>query len=328
MALYRRKNSSAYWYDFTVDGKRYRGSTETSKITQARAFESSLISKAQERGSDAVRPVRAPVLRDHAVRFLEWVTASKLEPNSKRYYEYGWKLIAQTPLAGMQISRITPDDTEAVRFHRTVEEEGVMNTTECSAQYTNQALRTLRRMLSKAVEWKLITSVPKIKMSKAYGRDALIDPETERVLLEGLETPVKHRRTRRLREQIRDFLVIAQDTGMWPKEILRMRIEHIDWANMRVWNPYGKTAKSRRFVPMSERMKDVLTARCGESKEGWVFPSERSQTGHLNSIAIGFRALRKRVGVSSKIVPYGGFHGTCGPPVHEALSASSTGSFA
>lgn len=55
-------------------------------------------------------------------------------------------------------------------------------------------------MLSKAKEWKLITTVPKVKMSKAYGRDTLIDP----------------------------------DTGMRPKEILRMRIEHIDWANRRV----------------------------------------------------------------------------------------------
>ncbi len=308
MALYQRKNSSAYWYDFTVDGTRYRGSTDTNKITQARAFESSLISKAKESGSDAVRPVRAPILRDYAIRFLEWVTSSKLEPNSKRYYEYGWKLIASTPLAGMQISRITPDDTEAVRFHRAVEKDGATTTVECSAQYTNQALRTLRRMLSKAKEWKLITTIPKVKMSKAYGRDTLIDPATERTLLDGLETPVKHRRTRRLREQIRDFLVIAQDTGMRPKEILRMRIEHIDWANRRIWNPHGKTAKSRRFVPMSERMKDVLEARCGKQKEGWVFPSDRSKTGHLNSIAVGFRALRQRVGVSSKVVPYSARH--------------------
>ena len=104
------------------------------------------------------------------------------------------------------------------------------------------------------------------------------------------------------------FLVIAQDTGMRPKEILRIRIEHIDWTNMRVWNPYGKTAKSRRFVPMSKRMKDVLEARCGKGKEGWVFPSDRSNSGHLNSIAVGFRSLRQRTGVSSKVVPYSARH--------------------
>ena len=163
-------------------------------------------------------------------------------------------------------------------------------------------------MLSKAMEWKLITSVPKIKLSKAYGRDPLIDPATERTLLEGLESPVNHRRTQRLREQIRDFLVIAQDTGMIPKEILRMRIEHIDWDNRRIWNPHDKTAKSRRFVPMSQRMKDVLEARCGKQKDGWVFPSDRSKSGHLNSIAVGFRALRERVRVSNKIVPYSARH--------------------
>jgi integrase len=40
----------------------------------------------------------------------------------------------------------------------------------------------------------------------------------------------------------------------------------------------------------------------------WVFPSDRSKTGHLNSIAVGFRALRQRVGVSSKVVPYSARH--------------------
>ncbi len=109
-------------------------------------------------------------------------------------------------------------------------------------------------------------------------------------------------------ESIRDFFMIEQDKGMLPKEIFCMRIEHIDWENMRIWNPHGKTAKARRFVPMSERMKVVLSARCGLTKEGWVFPSPRSKTGHLNSIAVGFRSLRARTGVSSKIVPYSARH--------------------
>jgi integrase len=297
-----------FWYDFTVDGTRHRGSTETKKQTEARAMEAALIVKAKEQGSAAVRPVRSPILRDFAERFLDWVHGSKLEPNTKRYYQYGWKLLAATSLAGMQLSRITPDQAEAARFFRTIETDGVRNTIECSAQYTNQALRTLKRMLSKAEEWRLIKQVPKVKLSKAYGRDRLIDAKTEQALFDGLAEPIKHRRTRRSREQIPDFLVIAQDTGMRPKEIFCMRIEHIDWENLRIWNPHGKTAKARRFVPMSERMKDVLSARCGLTKEGWVFPSPRSRTGHLNSIAVGFRSLRTRTGVSSKIVPYSARH--------------------
>jgi hypothetical protein len=101
---------------------------------------------------------------------------------------------------------------------------------------------------------------------------------------------------------------IAQDTGMRPSEIFRIRIEHIDWSGRRIWNPYGKTDKARRFVGMSERMETLLSARCGKRCDGWLFPSDHSKTGHINSVAVGFRALRRRTGVNEKIVPYSARH--------------------
>jgi len=129
-----------------------------------------------------------------------------------------------------------------------------------------------------------------------------------RIFIEELQEPVKHPRTQRLREQLRDILIIAQDTGMRPSEILRIRIEHIDWSAKRIWNPYGKTDKARRFVGMSERMETVLSVGCGQQHYGWLFPSTRSKSGHVNSIAVGFRALRRRTGVSERIAPYNARH--------------------
>ncbi len=265
MSVYRRSDSGVYWYDFTVDGIRYRGSTKEKKVSEARAVEASLIARKKRHGVEDVLPVRVPVLREFAVRFLEWVQSSRLERNSKRYYVRGWGLLSSTRLAAVQMSRIASDTVETTRFRRIFELEGTKRTGECSAQYTNQALRTLRRMFSKAQEWGLIAKAPRIRLLKVYGRDTLIDPATERLLLQNLAEPVKSRRVREHRDRLRDFLVIAQDSGMRPEEILRMRIEHIDWDNFRIWNPYGKTAKSRRFVLMSLRMRDLLFARCAES---------------------------------------------------------------
>jgi integrase len=163
-------------------------------------------------------------------------------------------------------------------------------------------------MLSKAVEWKLMRIAPKIRLAKVRGRDALIDPKTESVLIEELQQPIKHPRTQRLREQLRDVLIIAQDSGMRPSEIFRIRIEHIDWSGRRIWNPYGKTDKARCFVGMSERMETVLSAHCGQRCDGWLFPSDHLKTGHINSVAVGFRALRRRTGVNERIVPYSARH--------------------
>ena len=44
-----------------------------------------------------------------------------------------------------------------------------------------------------------------------------------------------------MRKNLRDVLLITQDTGMRPSEIYRMRIENLDFANRQIWNPYGKT---------------------------------------------------------------------------------------
>jgi len=46
-------------------------------------------------------------------------------------------------------------------------------------------LRTLRRMLHKAEEWKIIGYAPKIKMMKEHGRHLRLGDEAEKRLLAG-----------------------------------------------------------------------------------------------------------------------------------------------
>ena len=74
------------------------------------------------------------------------------------------------------------------------------------------------------------------------------------------------------------------------------------------WIPEGKTAKARRFVAMSERVKTLLQRWCGDRREGWVFASPRSKSGHLTTIAKGFQAARERAGLDKKLVPYSARH--------------------
>jgi integrase len=54
--------------------------------------------------------------------------------------------------------------------------------------------------------------------------------------------------------------MIMQDTGMRPSEVFEMRLENQDWAERRVWISSGKTAKSLRFVGMTERMHELLSS--------------------------------------------------------------------
>lgn len=73
-----------------------------------------------------------------------------------------------------------------------------------------------------------------------------------------------------------------------------MRKEHIFWDRSAVLVPYGKTFKSRRYVPLSDRMRSRLRLReTGESP--WVFPSKRARCGHLTTLAKQWTATVKAV---------------------------------
>jgi hypothetical protein len=61
-------------------------------------------------------------------------------------------------------------------------------------------------------------------------------------------------------------------------------------------------------VAATVRMAQELSERCGEKKEGWVFPSPRSKSGHITTIAKGFQSLRERAGLSKKRVLYSAPH--------------------
>jgi integrase len=280
--LFRKRKSKFYWYDFTVGGRRYRGSTKESNKTRAGAIAALKLANATE-GRDPL-PRKAPGLQEFSGRFLEWVKNVKLEHKTKLYYRDGWRLLAASAIAGMRLDKIMADDIEALSFTG-------------SPSNANSALRTLRRILHKAEEWGVIRSVPKFRLVKEYGRSLRLDDDAERKLLVVAEQP------------LRDAIILMRDTGMRnERELYRTRIENIDWNGRVIFVPDSKTPNGRRLVPMTDRVLDLLLVRCGERREGWLFPSKRSKSGHLTTLAKRFREARKKAGLSESLVLYCGRH--------------------
>jgi integrase len=218
----------------------------------------------------------------------------------------------------MRLDQISQDVAESIVFKRPLldrkkrNEEGRYEVKKemivCTGHYTNQALRTLKVMQGKAIEWKVLRERPKISLADAPGRDRMIDDQAEDDLEKAYAERMTHRRTKRMREQAWLVMVILQDSGMRPDEVFPMRIENILWKQDRIWIQEGKTDNARRHVAMSERMKAMLASWCGSRKEGWVFPSARSKSGHLTTIAKGFQAARNRAGLDKRLVPYSARH--------------------
>jgi integrase len=215
---------------------------------------------------------------------LDWVKNVKLEHKTKLYYRDGWRLLAASPIAGMRLDKIMADDVGTLSFTG-------------SPSNANCALRTLRRILHKAEEWGMIRSVPKFRLAKEYGRSLRLDDDAEGKLLVVAGQP------------LRDAIILMRDTGMRnERELYRTRIENIDWNGMVIFVPDSKTPNGRRLVPMTDRVLDLLLVRCGERREGWLFPSKRSKSGHLTTLAKRFREARKKAGLSESLVLYCGRH--------------------
>jgi hypothetical protein len=114
--LLRKKKSKFYWYDFTVGGRRYRGSTKETNKTRAGALAALKLAQATE-GRDPL-PRKAPGLLEFSGRFLDWVHNVRLERKTKLYYRDGWRLLAASPIVFTPMMFGTPRFNWPASFRR------------------------------------------------------------------------------------------------------------------------------------------------------------------------------------------------------------------
>jgi hypothetical protein len=157
--LFKKPKSKFYWYDFTVRGRRYRASTQETKSVRALQIASLKLASVLER-TDPL-PTKPAVLQEFADRFFNWVNHGRLEEKTRKFYRNGWRLLKSTSVAMLRVDQITGDCAEQLKFSG-------------STANANCALRTLRRMLYKAEERKVIGYAPKIKMMKEHGRHLVL----------------------------------------------------------------------------------------------------------------------------------------------------------
>jgi site-specific recombinase XerD len=284
--LFRKPKSKFYWYDFTIRGHRYRGSTQETKAVRASNVAGLIFAQVVE-GTDRL-PNKPTRLDELATRFQAWIADARLEPKTKTYYRNGWRMLNTTAVANMRVDDITADCIDRLKFSG-------------SSANANCALRTLRRMLHKAEEWKLIGRAPKVKLLREHGRSLRLDEEAEKKLLAAAD----YKWRRRTSDLFRDVIILMRDTGMRnQRELYRMRIENLDWEHRVIFVPDSKTPEGRRLVPMSRRVFGVLQERCSARQHGWVFPSARSTSGHIRSIERLFREARTKAGLPKDLVLY------------------------
>jgi hypothetical protein len=112
--LFKKSKSRFYWFDFTVRGQRYRGSTGETKAVKATKVASMKLARALEHGD--LFPTKPTVLVKFSERFLSWLEEARLEEKTKKFYRNGCRLLNATAIFNMRLTEITTEDAERLKF--------------------------------------------------------------------------------------------------------------------------------------------------------------------------------------------------------------------
>jgi integrase len=269
MGIYKR--GDIYWYKFMWRGKLIRESTKQPNDKVARNQEAAHRLRLAN-GEVGIREKKPKLLLKEFLKndFLPYAeTAHAKKPRTLRYYKQGTDMLFASEIARLPLEDI--DDQGAKRF---AAERAAL-----SPSGINRGLRTLRRALNLAYQWKRLDRPAKIELAKGERqRDRVLTPDEQKNYLNACPQPW------------RDCAKLILDEGFRPGEVFPLQ-----WPQM-FFNKNGtgliqilegKSKAARRILPMTSRVYELLRARheeCGGPTEGWVFPSA-AKVGHFNENA-------------------------------------------
>jgi len=163
----------------------------------------------------------------------------------------------------------------------------------------NRILATYRRMGRKLVKWKVISSpFPTLELRKEHNaRDYVISEDEEQLLLEAA--------LRDSSSYIWLFIKLGLATSLRHSEILRARFDNFDPERRRL-RVQVKGGRWRR-QPLTRSITEILVKEREMAKDpkGWIFPSLRADSGHIESMDEAFGRCVKAAGMNpAMVVPH------------------------
>jgi integrase len=300
LSLYKR--GGIWWSRIVRHGERVDRSTKQKTKVGAQAVESRWLNAINETGElnrADVRQERPMILAEFENRFFAYLTNNVPSSNTVTFYKQAYKqlLWPGVELGTTYLSGITPAIIEEW-VQRRIKEVGVAR--------VNASLRTLRRALRLAEEWRLIRKCPKIK---------LLPGERHREFVISEELLTKLLAHEDCTELLRDLLPFLVDTGLRISEALALKWEHVFLEPSRgtamIYIEKGKTKYARRHIPLTPRALATLQRLKETSKAAKVFTTARSENLTRQWVSGQFRTMRDAMKLPSDCVIHSTRHTFC-----------------
>lgn len=283
MAIYRQKDSSLWWIDITVGGRRIRQSTGTADRTRAQEYHDRLKVQYWEQQRLGTKP--RYTWREAVIRYLRESEGKASLENDRHALRWldphlGEKTLDQVDKA--MVERIT---AERAKPYVRVYKSGQRRECKPGVDTVNRFLTTLRALLNKARdEWEWIERAPKVKALKgAKSRVRWISrAEADKLLAE-------------LPAHLSAMAEFTLQTGLRRANVTHLQWSQVDLERRTAW-VLSENTKNRKAlaVPLSNKAVEVLEAWSGKDAR-WVFP-KAGRPVHQTSTKAWSEAL-KRAGI-------------------------------
>jgi integrase len=262
------KQSAVYWYDFVRDGQRYRESTDVENKRQAEAIETAAKNNIARGQVGIAKRKPAPTLAAYSKTFERDIETLKGDrPATVIFYkEKLRRLLEFEPLANCRLDRI--DEALIASYSETRKRQVSRYGRTMAPASVNRELATLRRLLRRAKDLKVIIDVPKIELlGGERRRDFVLTHEAEKPYLDACPQP------------LRDAALLMLDTALRSGEASALEWRDITlkvsqgkrYGYLQVRR--GKSATSIRTVSLTDRVSEMLMARKKAADTFYVFPA-------------------------------------------------------
>ncbi len=244
-----------WYFDFYYDGQRYKESCGQVNKTVAKEIETV---KRREAIQGLYKPKAVRMLfRDFAPKYLENARLNKKQKSSLRN-EVSIKMLLPH-FGGCSLERINTFMVE--RYKKTRKEEGRAPAT------FNRDISTLRNMLNKAVEWKLLKDNPlrgyrllKEQNEKMWA----LTYEEESRLLDACENVLQSEK------YLRDMVSFALHSGLRLEELRSLKKADIDMASRFLVVTNSKNSELRK-VPINDTLLEITKKRLQRKGTDYIF---------------------------------------------------------
>jgi integrase len=283
------KRNDIYWYNFWFNGHHVQASTKQKNARSARQMEAAHKTRLAkgEVGIEERKP--APTLKGFSERFKQYIEVRSADkPATIEFYKSKLgRLLEFEALANAKLDSIDEGLIEKyVQMRRKKK---------LSPASVNRELATLRRMLNLARQWKLIVSLPEIKMLPGERvREFVLSYDQEQNYLDFAPQP------------LRDVALLILDTGLRIGEAV-----NLEWSDI-VLEPVGnarygylrvrkgKSQNAKRNISLTARVRQMLINR--HSEVTYVFQGKTEGSFLATSLNHQHSAVRTSLKLSQEFV--------------------------